>query len=270
MAYTKTDFTNGGPPAISAEELNKIGQGIEDVSNSVRFKTGRGSVKKAFHQNFSPSSKVQLFFNVLFAHDSGDDRMIVVNQNDFGTGQMTSETSTDPMIIDGISMFTTMYYIGFHTELRDDHVYLHQVQTTNGNSKTISQKFSDGTADKAEIVVARSVDTTFIVRNDGIVKEIGTDWSAGLSSEIREFTLPVDNVRHVEHGGDNDFYVLTADGKVYQLNNSGNIMRQVQLPISYMGPVHKVLYDRDKDRLWAWTKYEDGSFGLSSIWEIEW
>ena len=31
MPYTKTVFVNGGPPAISAEELNKMGQGIAEA-----------------------------------------------------------------------------------------------------------------------------------------------------------------------------------------------------------------------------------------------
>jgi hypothetical protein len=38
MAYTKTTFVNGQAPAVSAEELNKIGQGIEDAYNQAVMK----------------------------------------------------------------------------------------------------------------------------------------------------------------------------------------------------------------------------------------
>ncbi len=35
MPYTKTTFVNGKAPAVSAEELNKMGKGIEDLYNFV-------------------------------------------------------------------------------------------------------------------------------------------------------------------------------------------------------------------------------------------
>jgi hypothetical protein len=35
MSYTKTTFVDGGPPGISAAELNKIGQGIADAHSAI-------------------------------------------------------------------------------------------------------------------------------------------------------------------------------------------------------------------------------------------
>ncbi|MFD2704246.1 DUF7483 domain-containing protein [Salibacterium lacus] len=61
MAYTKTTFQNQGPPAISAEELNKFGQGIEEAQYEAEQRipvigsyTGDGSAGRSIVVGFRP------------------------------------------------------------------------------------------------------------------------------------------------------------------------------------------------------------------------
>lgn len=48
MAYTKTTFINGQAPAVSAEELNKMGQGIEDAFNPFKHDIQYSSFTQSF------------------------------------------------------------------------------------------------------------------------------------------------------------------------------------------------------------------------------
>lgn len=63
MAYTKTTFVNGRAPAVSAEELNKFGQGIADAHNMIANNaiitgvfTGDGTASRTINLGFTPKA----------------------------------------------------------------------------------------------------------------------------------------------------------------------------------------------------------------------
>lgn len=84
MSFVKTTFVNGQAPALSAEELNKMGQGVEDAFNAaknVELKSQFGTM--SMNENVSASSirskSIPLTFNAVRG-------MAIVRTNYFGSG----------------------------------------------------------------------------------------------------------------------------------------------------------------------------------------
>lgn len=79
MAYVKTVFNNQAAPAISAEELNKMGQGIADAHTLISEKIVTGTYTGNVAEGTAGSQNINLGFRPKAVFISASDRGFVIN-----------------------------------------------------------------------------------------------------------------------------------------------------------------------------------------------
>ncbi|MFC3883747.1 hypothetical protein ACFOU2_09640 [Bacillus songklensis] len=111
-SYTKTVFVNGQAPALSAEELNKMGQGVEDAfefsRNSVNFLFGNGMdgnvtisantnlTRDMYYENLTINSGIKLSTNgyKIFVRGTLTNNGIIEANGPNGTNGSSTDTYT--------------------------------------------------------------------------------------------------------------------------------------------------------------------------------
>lgn len=126
MAYTKTIFNNGAAPAVSAEELNKLGDGIiESLQNADNAKivtgtyTGNAVAERTISLGFTPSAV--LVTTAKGQTNAGSSLVGGLAFNGFPAQE--SENKVVEIVTGGFKVFNTSQYYASNTSSAGDNPY---------------------------------------------------------------------------------------------------------------------------------------------------
>ncbi|MDM5333440.1 hypothetical protein QUF56_09395 [Ureibacillus composti] len=252
MAFVKTEFVNGQAPAVSAEELNKFGDGILEAINSVLWKTTDEGIPLDYVVGF-----VDIVDNICF-----DGTYYYTHIYEGSSTETIRKYNQSGVYVEGKSIYGDWSCF----DVVGGYVFAVNGRTGNKMEKWAWSTFSSGAPVATSTpsflnkvgLVSISQDVHYVLSSTGEFYEY--KFSTNIATLISTLTFKDSAFTSLAYDGV-DFYGLTTNGTIYKFTVNGVLLKTIKLNLMFISP-QEIVYN---DGLWVKSSRHSTAQGATGI-----